>query len=135
MHSSSLIFQQVPRGSLAELLVLQDALWSPLSQKVLLSEQERALGRSCTHSSTAHALQGHSTPGLAALPIKDWKVETLKINDCCLPTLLIPLNSGLKQLCREVFINPVASLVKLRPCRKETGLKNNCSSQKTDRGY
>lgn len=55
-------------------------------------------------------LQGHSTPRLTLLPITYWKVEILKIRDCCFSTvLLIPLNLGLKQPRRRVFINPIAS--------------------------
>lgn len=49
---SSLILQQVPRGSSPELLLYQDALLSPALQKVPFATQGHAVR---THTSTAHA--------------------------------------------------------------------------------
>lgn len=135
VYFSSLMFRQVPRGSSPELLVHQDDLWSPAFQMVQFSKQERALVRSCTHISTAHALQGHSTPGPAPLLITDWKAEILKINDCCFPTLLIPLRSGFKQPCRGFLSTQLPKVVKLKSHGKEMGPNNNCSSQKTHIGH
>lgn len=78
LYFSSPIFQQVPKDSSPELLLEQDALFSPTFQKASFSNRDVLREDAPTPAQLVHP-QGHGTPGPALLPIAYWNAEILKI--------------------------------------------------------